>query len=89
MVVLMAAGLDCAIANPLDKQLKEFIRIVEGRDDSTPLGRLLLKLHDATAADEQLQPEDVDMGDPEQVAVYKTMQILLNKTIYADSYLRL
>jgi len=89
MVMLMAAGLDCAIANPLDKQLKEFIRIVEERDGSTPLGRLLLKLYDATAADEQLQPEDVDMSDPEQVAVYKTVQILLNKVIYADSYLRL
>ncbi len=31
--------------------------------------------------------EDVDMGDPEQVAIWKTVQILLNKVIYADSYL--
>jgi len=89
MVMLMAAGLDCAIANPLDNELKEFIRIVEQRDASTPLGRLLLKLHDAIANDTELQPEDVDMDDPEQVAVYKTVQILLNKVIYADSYLRL
>ena len=47
------------------------------------------KLHDAIANDTELQPEDVDMDDPEQVAVYKTVQILLNKVIYADSYLRL
>jgi 5-methyltetrahydrofolate corrinoid/iron sulfur protein methyltransferase len=89
MVMLMAAGLDCVIANPLDKQLKEFIRVVEERDDSTPLGRLLLKLHDVTVADEQLQPEDVDMDDPEQAGIYKTVRILLNKVIYAESYLRL
>jgi len=89
MVMLMAAGLDCAIANPLDEKLKEYIRIVEERDDSTPLGRLLLKLYDATMADEELKPEDVDMDDPEQAAVYKTVQILLNKVIYTDSYLRL
>ena len=28
------------------------------------------------------------MSDPEQVAIWKTVQILLNKVIYADSYLR-
>jgi len=31
--------------------------------------------------------EDVDMNDPEQVKIWKTVQILLNKVIYADSYL--
>ncbi len=29
----------------------------------------------------------VDMSDPEQAAIWKTVQILLNKVIYADSYL--
>ena len=28
------------------------------------------------------------MSDPEQVAIWKTVQILLNKVIYADSYLQ-
>jgi len=28
------------------------------------------------------------MADPEQVAIWKTAQILLNKVIYADSYLQ-
>jgi hypothetical protein len=32
-------------------------------------------------------PDDVDMSDPEQVKIWKTVQILLNKVIYADSYL--
>jgi hypothetical protein len=31
--------------------------------------------------------EDVDMDDPEQMKIWKTVQILLNKVIYADSYL--
>jgi hypothetical protein len=30
---------------------------------------------------------DVDMRDPEQVAIWKTVQILLNKVIYAEGYL--
>ena len=87
-VMLMGAGLDMMIADPLDKQQNEFIRIVEQRDDSTALGRLLLALHDAVAASEELSLDAVDMSDPEQAAIWKTVQILLNKVIYADSYLR-
>ena len=37
---------------------------------------------------EEPEFEDVDMTDPEQVAIWKTVQILLNKVIYADSYLQ-
>jgi len=32
--------------------------------------------------------DDVDLNDPEQLAIWKTIQILLNKVIYADSYLQ-
>jgi cobalamin-dependent methionine synthase I len=87
MVQLMAAGLDMAIADPLDSDLAEFVRIVEQHDESTPVGKLLIKLYDRTAAMEELQPEDVDMSDPAQAAIWKTVRILLNKTIYADAYL--
>ena len=52
------------------------------------MGRLLLALHDATAAQEELSPNFVDMKDSEQAEIWKTVQILLNKVIYADSYLR-
>ncbi len=87
-VMLMAVGLKMMIADPLDEPLKETIRIVEQRDASTPVGRLYLKLHDRIAAGETPAVEDVEMGDPEQVAIWKTVQILLNKVIYADSYLQ-
>jgi 5-methyltetrahydrofolate corrinoid/iron sulfur protein methyltransferase len=89
MVMLMAAGLDSAILDPLDNELMETIRIVEERDDSTPVGSLYLMLFDAVAAMEELQPEQVDMSDLAQVAVWKTIEVLLNKVIYTDSYLRL
>jgi 5-methyltetrahydrofolate corrinoid/iron sulfur protein methyltransferase len=89
MVMLMAAGLDAAIADPLDSKLKEVIRIVEERDDSTPVGRLYLKLYDAVAAMEDLDPGEVDMSDPGQVAIWKTVRILKNQVIYAESYLRI
>jgi 5-methyltetrahydrofolate corrinoid/iron sulfur protein methyltransferase len=89
MVMLMSTGLDAAIADPLDSSLRETIRIVEERDDSTPVGRLYLKLYDAVAAMEDLDPGEVDMSDPDQVAIWKTVRILKNQVIYADSYLRI
>jgi 5-methyltetrahydrofolate corrinoid/iron sulfur protein methyltransferase len=87
-VMLMGAGLSTCIADPLDKDLREFIRVVEGRDESSSLNRLLLNLHDAVQVQEELQADQVDFSDPEQLAIWKTVQILLNKVIYADSYLR-
>jgi 5-methyltetrahydrofolate corrinoid/iron sulfur protein methyltransferase len=82
MIMLMAV-------DPLDYDLMEAIRIVQQHDDSTALGALYLKLHDAVAAGAELEPTDVDMGDPAQAEVWKTVQVLLNKVIYTDSYLRL
>ena len=89
MVMLMAVGLDAAIVDPLDEDLMEAIRIVEARDESTPVGALYLKLHDAVAAGEELEPDQVNLADPLQADVWKSVQVLLNKVIYTDSYLRL
>ena len=89
LVMLMGAGLDSAIADPLDAEQNKFIRIVEQRDESTPLGKLVVALYDASAAMEQLDPGLVDESDPRQVELYKTYCMLQNQAIYADSYLRI
>ena len=88
LVMLMAVGVDYVIADPLDEEQNQFIRIVNERDDSTGLGKLLLTLYDKTLEMERLTADDVDMGDPQQVEVFKTVQILYNDVIYTDSYLR-
>jgi 5-methyltetrahydrofolate corrinoid/iron sulfur protein methyltransferase len=85
--MLMGAGLEMMIADPLDQKQNEVIRIIEERDESTPLGRLYLKLHDATENMSEITKADIDEDDPEQVAVWKSVQVLLNKVIYADSFL--
>jgi 5-methyltetrahydrofolate corrinoid/iron sulfur protein methyltransferase len=87
LVMLLATGLDSAIADPLDEAQNEAIRIVEQRDDSTGVGRAYLALYDAVAAMEEFTPDHVDMKDPDQVAIYKTVRILENKVIYAHGYL--
>ena len=88
LAMLMGVGLKMMIANPMDQKQNEVIRVIEQRDDSTSLGRLYLKIADHIAAMEEPQIEDVDFKDPEQVDIWKTVQILLNKVIYAESYLQ-
>ncbi|MFN2243598.1 MAG: dihydropteroate synthase [Anaerolineae bacterium] len=87
LVMLMACGLDSAIADPLDEAQNEVIRLVEERDDSTGVGKALLALYDAVEAMDEFTPDHVDMSDPDQEAIYKTVRILENKVIYAHGYL--
>ena len=86
--MLMGVGLQMMIADPLDTRLRETIRVIEKRDDSTPVNRLYLQIADCTAAMDEPSIESIDMSDPQQVEIWKTVQILLNKVIYADSYLQ-
>jgi 5-methyltetrahydrofolate corrinoid/iron sulfur protein methyltransferase len=89
IVMLLAAGLDAAIMDPLDNELMQVLRIIDERDHSSPIGALYLKLYDAVAAGEELDRSEVDSSDPGQAAIWKTIQVLRNKVIYTDSYLRL
>ena len=85
--MLMGAGLEMMIADPLDEGLINVVRAIESRDESSPLNKLFLKIHDATENMSEITKADIDENDPEQVAVWKTAQVLLNKVIYADSFL--
>jgi cobalamin-dependent methionine synthase I len=87
LVMLMAAGLDSAIADPLDAKQNEVIRIVEERDDSTGAGKAYLALYDTVAMMDEFMPDHVDMNDPDQEAIYKTVRIIENQVIYAHGYL--
>ena len=89
LVMLLAAGLDSAIADPFDERQNEWIRVVEQRDTSSAMNRLVLELFDAVQAMEDFDPVLMDDSDPEQVELLKTYGMLTSKTIYADSFLRI
>ena len=89
LIMMVGAGLDSAILDPLDEKSMETIRILETRDDSTAKGRLYLAIHDAYAAMEEFDTSSVDMSDPELSDIAKTVDIFQNKTLYAHSYLKL
>ena len=87
LAMLMGVGLNMMIANPFDEEQNEIIKWIETKDTSTPLAKVYNKIAERIEAGEEPQAEDFDMTDPSQVAIWKTIQILLNKVIYADSYL--
>jgi len=89
LVMLMGAGMDSVILDPFDKKLMDTITLLENRDDSTALGKVYLSLYDACATGEEFDQSIVDMSDPEQAEVAKTVKILQNKVIYAHNYLKL
>lgn len=86
--MLMGAGLQMMIADPFDAALKQVVQAIETRDGGTAVNRLYLAIHDHIANMEEPDMNDVDPTDPHQVAIWKTVQILLNKVIYADAYLQ-
>ena len=87
LAMLMGVGLQMMIANPFDTDQNNVIRWIETKDTSSALGRVYNKIAERATEAEEPQPEDFDMSDPEQAAIWKTTQILLNKVIYADGYL--
>ncbi|MHB0875580.1 MAG: dihydropteroate synthase, partial [Anaerolineae bacterium] len=88
LAMLLGAGLDAAILDPLDAKQNEVIRIIEEQDGSTGVGQLLLHINQAAAAGESADESVVDMHDAEQVAIWRTVQVLENRLIYAHSYLQ-
>jgi len=87
LAMLMGVGLQMMIANPFDGKQNDVIRWIETKDTSNPLAAVYNKIAERTNAGEEPQLEDFDLSDPEQAAIWKTTQILLNRVIYADSYL--
>lgn len=85
--MLMGVGLQMMIANPFDKDQNDVIKWIETKDMTSPLARLYNKIAERIGSSETPQPEDFDMNDPQQKAIWKTTQILLDKVIYADGYL--
>jgi 5-methyltetrahydrofolate corrinoid/iron sulfur protein methyltransferase len=87
VTMLLAAGLDALVGNLLDHKLMGVLRVLRERDPFTAYDRLLVRLFDETKIGGELDISSIDSSDPDQVGLYKTVQVLTNKLIYADSYL--
>ena len=88
LTMLLAAGVDALVANALDPDLLDVLRIVQERDPVTAYDRLMLRLYDVTKVEADLEPSFVNQEDPEQANLYKTVRVLNNDVLYAGGYLQ-
>jgi 5-methyltetrahydrofolate corrinoid/iron sulfur protein methyltransferase len=89
LTMLLGAGLDSAIVDPLDSDLMDVLRIIDSQKAVTPKEKLYLDLYNAYAAGTPFEPSGVDMSAEELRDIVKTVLVLENKTLYAHGYLRL
>ncbi|MGD9580449.1 MAG: dihydropteroate synthase [Vampirovibrionia bacterium] len=89
LVLAMGCGLDSAIVDAFDEELKHFVKTIETNTATTEKDQLILNLYNMMANFEELEDVTYNKEDIEQVNIYKTAQILLNKNIYAHNYLNI
>ena len=87
MVMAMGCGLDSAIVDSFDSELLRVNKIIETQKIETSYDRLYLDVYNMMQNFDELDSVNYDKSDIDQVKIYKTAEILLNKKVYSNSYL--
>ena len=80
-------GLDSAIVDIFDDELVRINKLLETRKIEKDYDKLLLDLFDIMQNFGELEDIEFNKESKEEVDIYKTAQILLNKKVYSNSYL--
>ena len=83
----MGCGLDSAIADAFDTELIRVVKIVSSQTPEKESDSLLINLHNLMQELGEFEDLSYNKDNPEEVAIYKTAEILFNKNIYAHNYL--
>lgn len=86
-VLAMGCGLDSAIIDSFDEELLRINRVIENLSVEKKSDELLISLFEMMQNFGELEDINYDKNCQEQVSIYKTAQILLNKKIYSHSFL--
>lgn len=89
LVLAMGCGLDSAIVDSFDNELLRIIKVVESQTPETSYDKTYIGLYKMMQSFEELDSITYNPKDKEQVDIFKTAEILLNKKIYSNSYLEI
>lgn len=89
MVMAMGCGLDTAIVDSFDSELLRINKMIESQKTEKTADRVLLDIYSVMQTFDELEAVEYDKADLEQVRIYKTAEILLNKKVYSNSYLEI
>lgn len=86
-VMAAGCGLQSAIVDSFDFELLRINKLLETRIVETSYDSLYLNLFKMMQNFDELESLSYDVEDVEQVKLYKTAEIILNKKVYTNSYL--
>lgn len=80
------AGLDAIILDAKDLELIKILKMLESKNPETSIEHLYFNLANAIQNFEDISEIEFDKNDIREQNIIKTAEILLNKTIYSDSF---
>lgn len=88
-VMASACGLDTAIVDSFDSELLRLNQLLDNQTPEKDGDELILNLYQAMQNFEDIEDISYDKNNKQEVKIYKTAEILLNKKIYSHSYLEI
>jgi len=85
----MGCGLDSAIVDSFDNELLRINKVIETNKIQTDSDYVYLSIFDMMKNFEDLDSLEYDDADKNQLDIYKTAEIILNKKVYTNSYLEI
>lgn len=89
MVLAAGCGLDTAIVDSFDSELLRINRLIENKNPEESYDKFYLDVYNMMQSFEDTDSLEYDISDIEQVKIFKTVEILLNKKVYTNSYLEI
>lgn len=86
-VMAMGCGLDTAIIDAFDTELIRVNKVIESLTPEKDSDRLLIDIYKMMHEFGELEDVSYNKDNPEEVQIYKTAGILMNKSIYSHNYL--
>ena len=87
MVLAMGCGLDSAIVDSFDAELIRVNNVIETQTTQNSYDKIYIDLFNMMQSFEDTESIEYNKTDIEQIKIFKTAEILLNKKVYSNSYL--
>ncbi len=88
-VLAAGCGLDSAIVDSFDDELIRINKLLESKTPVEPYDGLILEIFEMMRDFGDIDDVNYDKNDKKQAEIYKTARILLNKSVYSNSYLEI
>lgn len=87
LTMAAGCGLDSAIVDACDKELIETVKMLDSSSPKNSIDELLFNLYNMMVNFEDLDNISYNKSNDEEVKIFKTAEILMNKHIYSHNYL--